>query len=70
MNVRAGRGEALSPDDDFTVAQDTEFDEADAAGEAADDERPLDDALTDETPGIDEERRVDLADEREAAGEE
>ncbi|WP_136708771.1 hypothetical protein [Agromyces sp. H66] len=48
-------------DDDFTVAQDTEFEETELAFE--DDERTLDDSLKDEIPGIDEERRVALPDE-------
>jgi len=64
MDDLAGAG-AISPDDDeFTVAQDTEFDEDELA--ADDDHRPLDDSLGDEVPGIDEERRVDLRDERSA----
>ncbi|PWC03215.1 hypothetical protein [Agromyces badenianii] len=65
MDDRAGSGNDVAPDDEFTVAQDTEFDEADEV--ADDDERSLDDSLADETPGIDEERRVDLADEGESA---
>ncbi|MBT2500555.1 hypothetical protein J7E25_15765 [Agromyces sp. ISL-38] len=61
--ARAGAG--VSPDDDeFTVAQDTEFDEPDTAAEPADgDERTIDDSLDDEVPGLDSERRVDLSDE-------
>jgi hypothetical protein len=56
-------GADVSPeDDDFTVAQDTEFDEREPAVD--DDHRPLDDALEDEVPGVDEERRVDLRDDR------
>ena len=62
MDDIAGAGADIAPeDDDFTVAQDTEFDEPDEARD--DDERPLDDSLDDEPPGIDAERRVDLADE-------
>lgn len=65
MEHLAGAGDDMTPEgDDFTVAQDTEFDEPDEARD--DDERPLDDSLADEPPGIDEERRVDLADERAA----
>jgi hypothetical protein len=60
MDALAGPG-AVSPDDDFVVAQDTEFDEDELAPD--DDHRPLDDSLKDEIPGIDEERRVDLRDE-------
>ena len=60
MDALAGPG-AVSPDDDFVVAQDTEFDEDELAPD--DDHRPLDDSLKDEVPGIDEERRVDLRDE-------
>jgi hypothetical protein len=68
MDDIAGAGADIVPeDDDFTVAQDTEFDEP---GEARDDdERVLDDSLVDEPPGLDAERRVDLADEG-PAGEE
>ncbi|QEO13374.1 hypothetical protein FLP10_02300 [Agromyces intestinalis] len=65
MDDRAGAGGGVAPDDDFTVAQDTEFDEADAAEN--DDERPLDDALVDDVPGIDAERRVDLRDDQQIA---
>ncbi|WP_448004066.1 hypothetical protein [Agromyces bauzanensis] len=55
-------GADVTPEDDeFTVAQDTEFDEGELAFE--DDERTLDDSLQDEVPGIDEERRVPLPDE-------
>lgn len=65
MDELAGAGAEFAPeDDDFTVSQDTEFDEADEAHD--DDERPLDDVLDDEV-GLDEERRVDLGDERAAA---
>ena len=68
MDERTGVGAETTPeDDDFTVSQDTEFDEPDEARD--DDERPLDDSLDDEPPGIDSERRVDLADEG-VAGEE
>lgn len=63
MDALAGSG-AASPDDEFTVAQDTEFDEDEFVED--DDHRPLDDSLEDEVPGIDEERRVDLRDERSA----
>ncbi|UOE44667.1 hypothetical protein [Agromyces larvae] len=65
MDDRAGAGGGVAPDDDFTVAQDTEFDEAEPAEN--DDERPIDDALVDEVPGIDAERRVDLRDDRQPA---
>ena len=68
MDGLAGAGDSVSPDDDFTVSQDTEFDELEDA--ADDDERAIDDSLDDEVPGVDAERRVDLADEREAAAEE
>ncbi len=51
----------VSPDDDeFTVAQDTEFDEDDLV--LGDDDRPIDDGAIEELPGIDEERRVPLPD--------
>jgi hypothetical protein len=60
MDDLAGAG--VTPDDDeFTVAQDTEFEEDDLAFD--DDERTIDDSLKDEVPGIDEERRVPLPDE-------
>lgn len=63
MDELAGAGAEFAPeDDDFTVSQDTEFDEADEVHD--DDERSLDDGLDDERPGIDEERHVDLRDER------
>ena len=61
MDDLAG-ADAISPDDDeFTVAQDTEFAEEEVA--ADDDHRPLDDSLGDEVPGVDAERRVDIRDE-------
>jgi len=67
MDALAGSG-AVSPDDDeFTVAQDTEFDEEEFVED--DDHRPLDDSLEDEVPGVDAERRVDLRDERSTADE-
>lgn len=67
MDALPGSG-AVSPDDDeFTVAQDTEFDEEEFVED--DDHRPLDDSLEDEVPGVDEERRVDLRDERSTADE-
>lgn len=67
MDDLAGAG--VTPDDDeFTVAQDTEFEEDDLAFD--DDERTIDDSLKDEVPGIDEERRVPLPDEPAAHGEE
>ena len=67
MDDLAGAG--VTPDDDeFTVAQDTEFEEDDLAFD--DDERTIDDSLKDEVPGIDEERRVPLPDEPAADGEE
>ncbi len=51
----------VSPDDDeFTVSQDTEFDEDDLARD--DDDRPIDDGAVEELPGLDEERRVPLPD--------
>lgn len=62
MDDLAGADPGVTPDDDFTVAQDTEFDERDEAHD--DDGRTLDDSLDDEVPGLDEERHVDLADER------
>jgi hypothetical protein len=62
MDDLAGAGVSPEDDDDFTVAQDTEFDEREPAFD--DDSRPLDDALEDELPGVDEERRVDLRDEQ------
>lgn len=67
MDDLAGAG--VTPDDDeFTVAQDTEFEEDDLAFD--DDERTIDDSLKDEVPGIDEERRVSLPDEPAADDEE
>ncbi|MFC9561289.1 hypothetical protein [Agromyces sp. NPDC056965] len=68
MDGLAGAGDGVSPDDDFTVSQDTEFDEPDDV--ADDDERSIDDSLDDELPGVDAERRVDLADDRGPAAEE
>ncbi|MFB6611623.1 hypothetical protein ACFCVO_14950 [Agromyces sp. NPDC056379] len=68
MDGLAGAGDGVTPDDDFTVSQDTEFDEPDDV--ADDDERPIDDSLDDEVPGVDAERRVDLADDRGPAAEE
>lgn len=72
MDGLAGAGDRVSPDDDitvsdddFTVSQDTEFDEQ--SDVADDDERTIDDSLDDEVPGVDAERRVDLADEPGAA---
>lgn len=60
MDDLAGAG--VTPDDDeFTVAQDTEFEEDELAFD--DDDRTIDDSLGDEVPGIDEERRVPLPDE-------
>lgn len=67
MDDLPGAGVSPEDDDDFTVAQDTEFDEREPAVD--DDSRPLDDALDDELPGVDEERRVDLADEQLAGDE-
>lgn len=61
MDELAG-ADVTPEDDEFTVAQDTEFEETELAFE--DDERTLDDSLQDEVPGIDEERRVPLPDER------
>jgi hypothetical protein len=59
MDDLAGAG--VTPDDEeFTVAQDSEFDEAELVTD--DDERTLDDSLDDEVPGIDAERRVELPD--------
>jgi hypothetical protein len=60
MDDLAGAG-ATPDDDEFTVAQDTEFEEDELAFD--DDERTVDDSLRDEVPGIDEERRVPLLDE-------
>ncbi|SIO17375.1 hypothetical protein [Agromyces cerinus] len=65
MDGLAGAGDDLSPDDEFTVSQDMEFEELDDA--ADDDERAIDDSLDDEVPGVDAERRVDLGDEPGAA---
>lgn len=62
MDDLAGAGAIMPDDDEFTVSQDTEFDEDELA--ADDDHRPLDDDLTDEVDGIDAERHVDLGDER------
>lgn len=63
MDDRAHAGGEISPeeDEDFTVAQDTEFDEAEPV--ETDEDRPIDDGAVDEQPGLDAERRVDLADE-------
>ena len=63
MDDLAGAG-VTPDDDDFTVAQDTEFDEDELA--QGDEERTIDDSLDDEVPGIDAERRVDLPDDRAA----
>jgi hypothetical protein len=60
MDELAG-ADVTPEDDEFTVAQDTEFEETELAFE--DDERTIDDSLQDEVPGIDEERRVPLPDE-------
>ena len=69
MDERTGMGAATTPeDDDFTVSQDTEFDEPDEPRD--DDERPVDDSLVDDPPGVDAERRVDLLDDRTAAADE
>ena len=69
MDERTGVGAATTPeDDDFTVSQDTEFDEPDEARD--DDERPVDDSLVDDPPGGDAEWRVDLLDYRTAAADE
>lgn len=59
--ARFDRELAPESDDDFTVAQDTEFDEADTA--ETDEERPVDDGKADEITGVDAERRVDLTEE-------
>ena len=67
MDGLAGAGDSVSPDDEFTVSQDMEFEELDDV--ADDDERSIDDSLDDEVPGVDAERRVDLADERGPAAE-
>ncbi|GAA1514717.1 hypothetical protein GCM10009761_15830 [Agromyces terreus] len=54
-------GAAAEPrDDEFTVAQDTEFDEVEHAID--DEHRALDDDLDEEIVGIDAERRVDVGD--------
>jgi hypothetical protein len=60
MDDLAGAG--VTPDDEFTVAQDSEFDEDELVID--DDERTLDDSLDDDVPGIDAERRVELPDDR------
>lgn len=59
MDDRARAGGDVAPEDDFTVAQDTEFDEAEPP--AVDEERDLDDSLVEDAPGIDAERRVDVS---------
>jgi hypothetical protein len=66
MDDLAGAG--ATPDDEFTVAQDSEFDEDELVTD--DDERTLDDSLDDEVPGIDAERRVALPDDRATADDE
>jgi len=58
MDDLAGAG--ITPDDEFTVAQDSEFDEDELVTD--DDERTLDDSLDDDVPGIDAERHVELPD--------
>ncbi|WP_395243554.1 hypothetical protein ACGGZK_15680 [Agromyces sp. MMS24-K17] len=68
MDDRAKAGEGVAEDDDFTVAQDTEFDEAEQV--ASDEERPLDDSLVEDRPGIDAERRVDVSGEPQQPAEE
>ncbi|QAY74394.1 hypothetical protein ET445_14735 [Agromyces protaetiae] len=67
MDDLAGAGGDVAPEDDFTVVQDTEFDELDVPED--DDARPIDDSLVDDLPGIDAERRVDLSDDRARAAE-
>jgi len=54
------RADVSPEDDEFTVAQDTEFAEDDLV--LGDDDRPIDDGAAEELPGIDEERRVVLPD--------
>jgi hypothetical protein len=63
MDDHARAGGEISPeaDDEFTVAQETEFDEVEPA--QADEERPIDESTTDEVIGLDAERRVDLTEE-------
>ncbi|WP_394551527.1 hypothetical protein ACDF64_11850 [Agromyces sp. MMS24-JH15] len=72
MDGLAGAGGDVAPTDDirtgdFTVSQDTEFEEVEEV--ESDDDRPLDDDLVDDPPGIDSERRVDLGEERDGAAE-
>jgi len=62
-HARVGGGISAEDEDDFTVAQDTEFDEPVEVAVAVDDDRPIDDGALDDVPGIDAERRVDLAEE-------
>ncbi len=47
--ISQGAGGDVAPEHDFTVTQDTEFDEFDVPED--DDERPIDDALVDDRPG-------------------
>jgi hypothetical protein len=54
-------GDVVGDDHDFQVAQDGEFEEAEAPTD--DDERDLDDAVHDDVTGIDAERRVPGLDE-------
>ncbi|MFC6357323.1 hypothetical protein [Luethyella okanaganae] len=51
-------GDPVEESDDFTVSQETGFDEP--RHPVDDDDRDLDDMLDDEVAGIDEERHVDL----------
>ncbi|WP_448809535.1 hypothetical protein [Agromyces bauzanensis] len=67
MDDLAGADVTPEDDDEFTVAQDTEFEEEELAVD--DDHRPVDDSLEDEVPGIDAERRVPLPDEPVSADE-
>lgn len=63
MDDLAGAGGDVAPEDD-----DLELELIEAEEIAVDnDSRTLDDALRDEIPGIDEERRVDVADDRQQA---
>ena len=67
MDESTGVGGDIADDHEFQVAQDGELP---PESEAADDEaRPVGDEPEDEVPGIDEERRVALPDERSTADE-
>ena len=68
MDESTGVGGGIADDHEFQVAQDGEVPpESEAA--ADEDARPVGDEPEDEVPGIDEERRVPLPDDRGAAEE-